>query len=103
MSLALPIILPVDVLYDSVAYSFAKTPLKAAHAPLAAASGIQGSLAIAVVVFEGETSSSGWVGLIASGMRGSASVSMAAEVDGDGLRILRRAMVVDVLQGSFAR
>lgn len=53
-----------------------------------------------VVAFERETSS-GWVGLMASGMRGSASVSMAAEVDGDGWRILRRAMVVDVsLQGN---
>lgn len=36
----------------TLAYSFAKTPLKAAQAPLAAASGIQGSLAI-VVLFDG--------------------------------------------------
>lgn len=56
-----------------VAYSFAKTPLNAAQAPLAAASGIQGSLAI-VGPFDG----SGGAWGIASGIRGSASVSMAA-------------------------
>ena len=70
-------------------YSFAKTPLKAAQAPLAAASGIQGSLAI-VALFD---DASGWG--TAFGIRGSASVSMAAEVevDGEWWWILRRAMV----------
>ncbi|KAL9136684.1 MAG: hypothetical protein Q9175_002108 [Cornicularia normoerica] len=37
---------------EIIAYSFAKTPLNAAQAPLAAASGIQGTLAIAVL-FDG--------------------------------------------------
>lgn len=81
-----------------MAYSFAKTPLKAAQAPLAAASGIQGSLPI-VVLFDG----SGWAWGTASGIRGSASVSMAAEVDGGGWRILRRAMMVSAFAGSFVR
>lgn len=76
-----------------MAYSFAKTPLKAAQAPLPAASGIQGSLPMVAVVLDGEASS-GWVGLTASGIRGSASVSMAAEVDEEGCKILRRAMVI---------
>lgn len=77
-----------------VAYSFAKTPLKAAQAPLAAASGIHGSLPMVVVGFWDRGASSGWVGFIASGMRGSASVSMAAGVDGEGWWSLRCAMVV---------
>lgn len=38
--------------WEGGAYSFAKTPLKAAHAPLAAASGIQGSLLLRPVVLE---------------------------------------------------
>ena len=59
-----------------IAYSFAKTPLKAAQAPLAAASGIQGI----AVDFAGAEGAWG----IASGIRGSASVSMVAGVDGDG-------------------
>ena len=73
-----------------LAYSFAKTPLKAAHAPLAAASGIQGTLPIAVL-WDG----SGGAWGIASGIKGSASVSMAAgvlRVDEEGGRFLRRAM-----------
>lgn len=80
-----------DHILHNIAYSFAKTPLKAAQAPLAAASGIQGSLPI-VVLFDGW----GWGWGSASGIRGSASVSMAVAEgvgDGDGgWRVLRRAI-----------
>ena len=56
-------------------YSFAKTPLKAAQAPLAAARGIQGSLELVELgLREGEEE-----GGIASGMRGSAAESMVGE------------------------
>ena len=58
-------------------YSFAKTPLKAAHAPLAAASGIQGSWLIVALRFDGAGDACG----TAPGISGSASVSMAAGVD----------------------
>lgn len=57
-----------------MSYSFAKTPLKAAHAPLAAASGIQGILAVGLglTVGLGESVDGG----IASGIKGSASACM---------------------------
>lgn len=74
-----------------MAYSFAKTPLKAAQAPLAAASGIQGSWPMAVL-FDG--SGSGWG--MAPGIRGSASVSMAAWVGEVGGRVRCRGAIGDI-------
>ena len=55
-------------------YSFANTPLKAAHAPLAAARGIQGSLLGRAVDLDCEVRGT------ASGMRGSAAGSMVGRV-----------------------
>ena len=52
-----------------------------------------------MVLFDGSGGAWGTV----SGIRGSASVSMAAEVDGGGWRILRRAMMVWAFAGSFVR
>ena len=58
-------------------YSFAKTPLKAAQAPLAAARASQDVLPRELEGDDGETSS-GEAGVMTGGRRGSAWVSMAA-------------------------
>lgn len=61
----------VTVSREEGAYSFAKTPLNAAQAPLSAASGIQGSLLLLAGGSNGVRE-----GGMASGMRGSAAGSM---------------------------
>ena len=87
-------------------YSFAKTPLKAAQAPLAAARGIQGTRAAAAVVlvggvwFEGGGGGVWWVGGTATGIRGSASVSMPACGMGGRGRLFNGALwLVSVVEG----